>query len=449
MIPRIRVLLTVAMAAAVTNVAIAADTRMVVPSSSTSSALDALSRNANVIADVLTVDRKEYLLRLDGSGAGALAGQRLSPDTVNGEAAAPTMSIPLDQIALGYFREIPARAKKHSVEGNYPNKGSYPSIAKVGAVEEGMDCGDLDREIARAGAIRWYARQQGAVPFTAHEALAQHEKNVGKDVGIGLLVAVVLVGAAGGGGPAAFGGGGGFSHEDGVITAEAFRWGVTAADRRELGLLELKDKKSCPPVKSPDSATSDMEILAKIKATRDALGAHQISDVEQRDQQAQLLDQLDPARSESEPLPRAAEFAAATAAANEKKGEPIGGTSVASYRRYLAVEAKGSGCAYPKFGWPLTGHATQMGGPFDVRERALTWTRQDTDDVENLQFKDVDELRPAERHYGVWFIPIRRTDGSCLFLNVTNDSRRVVDQGRDLEETVRSMVLARMTGSSG
>jgi hypothetical protein len=445
---RTSILLTVAMATAVTNVAIAADTKMVVPSSTTAVALDAMSRKANVIADVLTVDRKEYLLHLDGSGGGAFSGQRLSPDSVNGEAAASTLSIPLDQIALGYFREIPARAKNQSVEGNYPNKNSYPSIAKVGAAEGKLDCGGLDLEIARAGTIRWYARQQGAVPFTAHEALAQHEKNAAIDVGVGLLVAVALVGAAGGGGPNLFAGGGGGSHDDGVIGSETFRWAVTAADRRELGLMQLKDKQSCSAVKLPDGATSDMEILAKIEATREALGAHQISDVEQRDQQARLLDQLDPAHSATEPVPQATEFAAATTAANEKKGEPLGGASRASYKRYVLIEAKSPGCAYPKFGWPLSGHPTQMGGPLDVRERALTWTRADSEAAESLQFKDILELGPPEHHYNFWFIPIRKTDGSCLFLNVTSDSSYVADMRREAEESVRATVLAAMTESA-
>jgi hypothetical protein len=252
------------------------------------------------------------------------------------------------------------------------------------------------------------------------------------------------VGAAGGGAPAAFGGGG-LGHVDGVATSEAFQWAVTAADRRELGLLQLKDKRSCAAVKSPDGATSDMEILAKIETTRTALSDHQISDSEQRDQQTQLLDQLDPPPSATERVAQASEFAAATTIANEKKGEPLGGASLASYRHYVVVQSKSPTCAYPTFGWPMTLLRTQMGGPLDVRERALTWIRADSAEAQSLQFKDIEEVRPAEHHYSFWFIPIRKTDGSCLFLSVTNDGAHVADQSREIEETARSALLAGIT----
>ena len=139
------------------------------------------------------------------------------------------------------------------------------------------------------------------------------------------------------------------------------------------------------------------------------------------------------------------EFAAAATTASERKGEPIGGAVLASYRHYLAVEAKGSSRAYPKLGWPLTGHATNLGDPFDAREHALTWTRLNSQDADSLQFKDIGEARPPEHHYGIWFIPIRRTDGTCLLVNVTNRSDRVVDQAPELEDPARSALLAGMS----
>jgi hypothetical protein len=448
MIRKISALVTLATITAAANVATAGGTKMAVPSGTTSAALEPLSREANVIADVLTVDRSEYLLHLDGSAEDALSGQKLTPESVSEQAEASTVRIPFDQIALVYAREIPASAKSQSPAANYPVKSNYPTLAKIGAAEQGMDCGDLDREIARAGTIRWYARQQGAAPYTEHEARVQHGKNAAFDVGIGVLVAVAVVGAAGGGGAAVIGGGGGGSSVEYPVSSQELRWAVTAADRRELGLLQLKNQRNCAAVKSPDGAMTDLDIFSRIETTHELLGAHQISDSEQRDQQTQLLDQLDPPVSATRRVASATEFAAATTAANEKKGEPLGGPTLASYTRYVLVEAPHSGCAYPKFGWPLTGHPTQMGGPFDVRERALTWTREDSADAQSLQFKDIAELRRPESHYGFWFIPIQRTDGSCVFINVTNAGGRVMDQDRAVEESARSTMLARVSESS-
>jgi hypothetical protein len=440
------VILTVLAAAA--DAAGAATTKMVIASRATAAELDALSHRTNVMADVLTVDRREYLLHLDGSGGGALSGENLSPTGANQQATVPsTMRVPFEQIALIYFREIPAGAKNQSPAFNYPAKEAYPSVAGIGAAEKGMDCGELDLEIARTGTIRWYARQQGVAPFTAHEALVQHGKNTAKDVGIGILVAVVLIGAAGGGGAAIPFPAGGGGHGDHLISAEDLRWAVTAADRREVGLLQLKLPRSCPAVASPDRTTSDLDILSRIEATRAALGAHQISDLEQRDQQTQLLDQLDPSSSATVRVAPEFEFAAAAAATNGKKGESIGGAALATYGRYVMVEVKRPDCGYPRFGWPLAGHPTQLGGPFDVRERALTWTREDSDDVESLEFKDIEELRPTERHYGAWFFPVRMTGGSCLFIHVTDVGHGKAGGGQALQETARSTILARLAQS--
>ena len=416
---------------------------LVIPSRATAAQLDTLSHNTNIIADVLTVDRREYLLQLDGTAGGALSGPRLSPETVSsGETETTITRIPFEQLALVYYFEAPHTAKP------MPDrlvKDKYPSVAAVGGAEQALNCSELDLELARAGTIRWYARQHpGVLPFTEHEAGVQHGKNALKYTGEGLLLAVVLIGSMGGGG----GGGCWTCSTPTPPDLEALRWAVTAADRRELGLLQLKEKRTCPAVKSPDGATTDLEILSKIGRTREALGAHKISDLEQRDQQTQLLDQLDPPSSATVRVASASEFAAAAATANQKKGEQLGGAALTSYRRYALVEVKSSSCAYPSFGWPLTGRPTQLGGPFYVREHALTWTRQDSEEVESLQFKDIEELRPTERHYGVWFIPIRKASGSCLFINVGNDNQRTFDHGRTLQETARSTMLGRVTQSS-
>jgi hypothetical protein len=230
---------------------------------------------------MLTIDRKEYELQLDGSGGGAFSGQSPSPDSAE---PAPVIRIPLEQVALIYYREIPASAKKKP-ESVF--MAGYPSLASIGAAEHGLDCKQLDLELARAGTIRWFPRtKMGAQPFTDHDALQDHGKNTGKYIGTGIVATARLLFA------------GQIPYMDYVpdskIDPETWRWAVTAADRREVGLLRLKRDRHCPAQATPRAGITDQDILTKLEATRAALTDRQISDQEQMNQQTQLLDQLDP-----------------------------------------------------------------------------------------------------------------------------------------------------------
>src|SRR4029077_20483635 len=148
----------------------------------------------------------------------------------------------------------------------------------------------LDVEIGRVGAIRWYARHYGGVvPFTEHEARTQHGKNAVEYAGVALLAPLALYTGGRLLEP--------FISDWSVRNQETFRWAVTAADRREVGLLQLKRERSCPAGVTPSGPTTDLEILAAVESTRGALDSHQISDVDQRDQQTELLDRLDPPTS--------------------------------------------------------------------------------------------------------------------------------------------------------
>jgi hypothetical protein len=277
--------------AVVADIASASETQMVLPSRTTAAQLDALSHKANVIADVLAVDRREYMLKLDGSGGGALSGQ---------DEDGSAMRIPLDRVALVYYVQPPVAKKKASGSENktqaelapsFPAKRTFPSVAAVSAAERGMDCGELDVETGRVGAIRWYARHYGGVvPFTDHEARTQHGKNALEYAGVGLVVLVDLAGLVAGGRPL-------LAPSSLGNQEEAFRWAVTAADRREISLLQLKRARSCPARVTPSGQITDLEILTAVESTRGALESHQISDVDQRDQQTQLLDRLDPPTS--------------------------------------------------------------------------------------------------------------------------------------------------------
>jgi hypothetical protein len=76
-----------------------------------------------------------------------------------------------------------------------------------------------------------------------------------------------------------------------------------------MGLLELKRARPCAPGSTP-VGDSDLVILAKIEASRSALAAHTISDLDQMHQQTQLLDEFDGLLPPIEPVASALESAA-------------------------------------------------------------------------------------------------------------------------------------------
>ncbi len=288
------VLAVIVTARGMTWAADAPHSHIIVPSRSTAVELESLSQKSNVLADVLTIDRKEYVLQLDGSGDHALSGHILIREAAGkGETETPIIRLPFEQLALVYYFEIPPAANQRP---DHLVKDKYPSLPAVGSAERKLNCNELDLETARAGTIRWYARQHpGVVPFTEHEANARYGRNALKYTGEGLLVIVALMGATGFGGGG--GGGGGCwtcSALPAPVDLEALRWAVTAADRRELELLQLKRDRPCPAHAIPDGEFTDLDILSKIEATRRDLDAHQLSDRDQMKQQTEFLDRLDP-----------------------------------------------------------------------------------------------------------------------------------------------------------
>jgi hypothetical protein len=113
-------------------------------------------------------------------------------------------------------------------------------------------------------------------------------------------------------------------------------------------------------------------------------------------------------------LPRA--DSTLVAADDEKQGEALAGSLVTSYNLYLIVASRGSRCTYSDFG------ARESGRPFEIRERGLAWwIDYPSHQRESLQFQEIQEVRPVERHVGHWWIPIQKLNGSCLFLQVASD----------------------------
>jgi hypothetical protein len=94
-----------------------------------------------------------------------------------------------------------------------------------------------------------------------------------------------------------------FNASGATVDLEAFRWALTAADRREIGLLQLKRRRDCPSRPEPGGDSNDLEILTQIEGTRAALEAGEISDLVQTTRQTQLLDRLDPTTAKAAALP--------------------------------------------------------------------------------------------------------------------------------------------------
>jgi hypothetical protein len=369
--------------------------------------LEALSRQSDAIADVLTVKREEHVLTLDGSGAGALSGRVISP--ASGTLLADRVSIPFDDLALVYHTG--AASKRIPIEQRLPLKESYPKLPAVGASEHGMNCEELEVALQRAGAVRWFARQEGALPFTAHQQVVQHTKNTAKAVGMTVLVAAAL--AAGGGG-GALGSGAAASPNQarlgltGQVGDEALRWAVTSADRRVLGLLEIKRNRQCTALTTPDGGETDLAILAKIDSTRHAFEAHQMSDQEQLDQQTQFLDRLDP------PSALASGLMGVSAGSSNAIGDP---SSTRIDKVVWTPNLDVTRLHYRDYG-----NMTPVQGALVVGERELTLNQeqQDTNSGSRMRidYADIAKIE-IKHHWWNWAVVISHLDGHLDSLQVT------------------------------
>jgi len=244
-------------------------TIMLVPSRSTAAQLVQLSHQSGTTAEVLTTGRERRQLRLDGAGGGALTGLDLEANT--------PLRIPFDEIALVY-----------STAGGTIVADTFPALPGVGPAERLLGCEELAVELGRTEAIRWFARQQGAVPFTAHEAAVQHGKNGLKDVGIAALVVLAIGGCAAGG----CGSWGSSYSPPPSISVQAYRWAATRADQREIELLELKSAGHCEARATSVEPATDLVILEKIEESRRAMSAKAITDRQQMELQSEWLDRL-------------------------------------------------------------------------------------------------------------------------------------------------------------
>ena len=246
--------------------------------------LEKLSAQTGTVTQLLTVAGHEKWLLLEHSDNAAFVGH--SFDGATGFASmgtGPIEQVPFDSIALAYYATPP-----HPFENAVPAELlAFPSLPTPGAVEQGATCADLDVELARAETVRWYARDQGAVPYTSGQITATHAKNAAKYTGEALLVFIAL----GGGGGNCCGPG---QATPAVLSVEDWRWAVTGAERRVVALLELKQAKHCASRAVDGASGGDLGILEGIEGDRRERETGHINEAAQLSQETAWLDKLNP-----------------------------------------------------------------------------------------------------------------------------------------------------------
>jgi len=227
-------------------------THVVLPAPTTVPEMTQLSQLAGATASVITVSGDETVLRLEPGAPDTLTGKRLDSTAIGEEVA-----IPFDSLALIFYTEpvtdkIPEQIK-------LPVKDRYPEPRSAGAAEEALSCKALEVELARSEALRWLARNNGALPYTSGEKLKLHAEHAAIDVGVALLVLAGGVGSSGGAteGPKA---------GEWAVDAEAFRWALSAIDERINGLLQIKDRKSCAGHPSLQADTTDLQLWRALES---------------------------------------------------------------------------------------------------------------------------------------------------------------------------------------
>ncbi len=265
-----------------------------VPSSSTDKALQALSLKNGAVADTLTVSGEEHFFLISSSTDQTLSGRAVNP--VTGELL-PDQIVrdPFDSLALVYYAD-PAK-RKVDPRSRVPLKPSYPALAGAGAREQAMPCDTLTVQLDRAEAVRWFARNEGAMAYTSTQQAQRHSLNAAKYAGKALLVVVLMMGCSSGGCDLPI-----FNNSSTVdptqslavqIGEQTLRWAVSAADSRIIGLLKLRRDKQCAALPTLVGGQSDLQILAALNALgHDAGGG--TSEEATLQKQTQLLDELGP-----------------------------------------------------------------------------------------------------------------------------------------------------------
>ena len=270
--------------------------KMVVASSAEKQQVQTLGKKKGAVADVLTVTGEEHYFVIGAAADGALGGQSVDPVLAH-VIPDQDFSAPFDNIAVVYYVEQPK--PRHASIAGYeerrviPSKPAYPLLATPGSLEKSLSCDALGVELARAEAVRWFARNQGAMGYTAEQAALRHVTNAAEYTG---LAALVLLAAAAGVVP----------RFDSVpapdpnrglvqqIGEENLRWSVTAADSRIIALLNLRRDKACAARPTLASGNTDLRNLVALDGLhQDASGRNSSAEARMHEQ-TRLLDELGP-----------------------------------------------------------------------------------------------------------------------------------------------------------
>jgi hypothetical protein len=121
------------------------------------------------------------------------------------------------------------------------------------------------------------------------------------------------------------------------------------------------------------------------------------------------------------------------------------GVILSRYDRFRFVESDHPGCEYPSM---TSRQHTGVGRSFSVGEHALVW--QDEIHLWHaLPLQNIQEVRPLEKHWpNDWLIPIKRVDGSCMFISVGTEEYLVINWAKELQEKARAAILESIQGAS-
>jgi hypothetical protein len=391
---------------------------MLLPSHSTEEKLQGLSRETGAVVDALTVKGEEHFFLLTPSTDQALAGQLIDPMTGN---VLPDQLItePFGSLALVYYAD-PAK-KNITPRQRMPHKPSYPTLAAPGVQEQGLSCDELGVELSRAQAVRWFARNEGAMGYTTQQRTQRHLTNAAKYTAVAAVETLAL--AAGGLFPIGM-----RADPHGGLVAqvgeEQLRWAVTAADVRIIGLLELRREKGCAERQTLVTGHSDLQNLAALDALHKGTLTSPLSDEAMQREQTRLLDELGPVplletSNRNCGVLNCGVVRSVDEARDQVMRAADAGSPVAGYRLLAWAEDHGTACDIPGSSrW-------REGTDFIIAANSLLWssTGKSTNAPNeptwtSLRYTDVDTVLPVRRKSLIPWIGLKRRNGTCVFFVV-------------------------------
>ena len=122
------------------------------------------------------------------------------------------------------------------------------------------------------------------------------------------------------------------------------------------------------------------------------------------------------------------------------------GVILSRYDQFQFVESDHPGCEYPSM---TSRKHSGSGRSFGVGEHALVWQDKYGELWHALPLENIQEVRPVEKHWpNPWLIPIKRVDGSCIFISVGTEKYLVIIWAKELQEQARAAILASMQAAS-